>query len=62
MEKNYAFICLGIAALAFVISIHFLSDLGHRWIATGIGALFCCIAGFEYHRRWRRGSKSSPNE
>ncbi len=57
MQKNFGFIALGIALLAFVISIHFLSDLGYRWIATGIGALFSGIAGFEYHRSRRKASK-----
>ncbi len=57
MQKNYGFIALGIALFAFVISIHFLSDLGLRWIATGMGALFSAIAGFEYHRSRRKAGK-----
>jgi len=59
MQKNYGFIALGIALIAFVLSIHFLSDFGYRWIATGIGALFSGIAGFEYHRHWRKVSHPS---
>ena len=62
MQKTYTIFSLIVAACAFVVANYFLSNPNHRWIAIGVGALFCFNAGVEYHRRWRKFVKAEANE